>query len=415
MNSQANTVETLLEALAGLTQASALKIDSSDVTIMHSIARQVFKGTALTDRQYDIVKEKLIKYKSQFSESEYDFDIAINTLRMPLREIDRSKYIKVVSHAEMAGDNIYESYKDKWQWIKIRFPFSKKLIVALDTLTKKFGYHHDKGSHEHFFFYTEKNVWQIVKTFLDKNFDIDDSLMESYKILDEMYHNKSDYIPGVYNLELKTVTPQSFNYIENLMGKPNIKNLAMFKDKKDLLGLIHFDEVDLEKSLSTYTILSQSIVNRKRNTLMINSDKHTFDELAHSLFELQRFPLLVMLPDNNPLDYLIQIHQAFRNFIEVTESCVLFRLDNSTDADFNNYIRNNKLNNSLDKYTKVVYISTNKVPKPLLKSEWKGNTVLKMQSSYQGSQLFQYENEYDLRIQYDNNLSMYHRQHIQEI
>ena len=45
-------IEDCLEAAAGLRQMHLITIDNSDKTIMHSIARQVFKGTALTDKQF---------------------------------------------------------------------------------------------------------------------------------------------------------------------------------------------------------------------------------------------------------------------------------------------------------------------------------------------------------------------------
>ena len=94
METNINTIEDLLETLAGLTSSDNLKIESTDATIIHSIARQSFKGTALTDRQFLLMKDKLQKYKEQFTNC--NFDLAIKTLRLPLRQIDRSKYITLI-------------------------------------------------------------------------------------------------------------------------------------------------------------------------------------------------------------------------------------------------------------------------------------------------------------------------------
>ena len=58
MKNVANTIEDLLEILAGLQGQGQIQIDPNDATIMHSVARQTFKGTALTDRQYNLMKEK---------------------------------------------------------------------------------------------------------------------------------------------------------------------------------------------------------------------------------------------------------------------------------------------------------------------------------------------------------------------
>jgi hypothetical protein len=51
----------------------------------------------------------------------------------------------------------------------------------------------------------------------------------------------------------------------------------------------------------------------------------------------------------------------------------MFRLENEKfeyAREFNQFIHTKGLNNYVDKNTKVVYISNNKVPKPLYKSDW---------------------------------------------
>ena len=59
----------------------------------------------------------------------------------------------------------------------------------------------------------------------------------------------------------------------------------------------------------------------------------------------------------------------------------MFRLDNKDDKEFNEYIKDYNLNNSLDKDTEVVYISSNKkYPKPLFNSDWKAQSVLYLES-----------------------------------
>ena len=150
MNTQITTIEDCLETLAGLKKAPKFEIIKEDYNIVTSIARQVFKGTPLTDRQFELMKTKLEAYSDQFAEHGYDtFALAVETLRQPLRHIDRSKYIKIVEHHEMVGNyKVYESYKSDWSWIKVRFPFSKKLIVDLQGIQCPPHEHvHEKGSH----------------------------------------------------------------------------------------------------------------------------------------------------------------------------------------------------------------------------------------------------------------------------
>ena len=95
------TIEDSLEYLVGLRKNVSFQLDSSDVSFLQSIARQTFKGTALTDRQCNVVKEKLLKYKDQFLKEDYNIDYALDYLRMPLREIDRSKYVTIAYYADV--------------------------------------------------------------------------------------------------------------------------------------------------------------------------------------------------------------------------------------------------------------------------------------------------------------------------
>ena len=60
------TVEDYLEVLGGLQGNHKIKIQSEDCTILYSIARQVFRGKAFTDRQLDVVLLKLNFYQKRF-------------------------------------------------------------------------------------------------------------------------------------------------------------------------------------------------------------------------------------------------------------------------------------------------------------------------------------------------------------
>ncbi len=91
-------LEDCLEHLAGMRESPVkFTIEQTDFTIVNSIARQVFKGTALTDRQFALMQEKLVAYKAQFVEAGVEnLEDLLQRTRQPLRQIDRSKYIKII-------------------------------------------------------------------------------------------------------------------------------------------------------------------------------------------------------------------------------------------------------------------------------------------------------------------------------
>jgi len=412
------TIEDYLELLTGIKE-SRLKTDfaisKSDFNLLTSLARQVFKGIALTDRQFNLAKIKLLEYKDQFESNGFEnIEIDFDNLRMPLRSIDRSKWIKIVDYP---GDMIYESYKTH-SWIAVRFIFNKKLISVIDVIksTDKDAIY-DKENKIHYFALTEKNIYNIINALKDKNFEIDPLLQEKYEIIKSMHDNKNNYIPGIYGFKLKNLNANALDYIVSDIGDPDKNNLALFKDRDDLYGLEHFDQNDLNASINQLTILSQKIVRRQKNTILINKNTYNFDRVAESILELHRFPLLIVLNPNNDFDELVQTYQSFANIISTVS--VLYRKDNidKEGKEFNQYISDNELNQKLDSNPKIVYIKDDKFPKTLLKSNWKPSAaiIFGSRSLLTNSKLQSYIGDLDLIIHYDSEASPFMLNTIEKI
>ena len=416
MKNLTHTIEDCLEILAGLKEQVEIQIDSSDHTLLYSLARQVFKGTALTDKQYSLTKEKLIKYKDQFAEKEYDIDLALDNLRMPLRSLDRSRWVKIVEHPSNA---VYESYKTH-HWIAVRFIFNKKLISLIEAIrSTDSDAVYDKENKIHYFTLSEKNIFNVINALKDKNFEVDPELQEKYNKIKIMHENKKDYVPGVYGFKIKNLNQKAIDYIISDIGNPNSDNLSLYKDRQKLYGLHYFDQSDLDQSIGQLTTLSQKIVKRNKSLILVNSDTFNFDRLAESLIELNRFPLLIGLNENSDFDELVTSYNSFKNVIPNTEFCVLYRKDNNDvhDRNFNDYIRDNGLNNKLDTNPKVVYINKSKFPKTLLKANWKpsASVMFGSQGVVPSNKISSYTNELDLTIHYDSDASPYLRHTIEKI
>lgn len=417
MRNVANTIEDLLEILSELQGQSKIQMESSDITIMHSLARQVFKGTALTDRQYTVTKEKLLKYRTQFASLDCNFDLAVETLRMPLRKVDRSKYITIVDTTDVYDNIPYESFKEKWKWIKIRFLFNKKLILLLDNIPKK-DYFHKKGVHEHYYKLTENSVYSIIETFKNKNFEIDSDLITLYEKVKDIAENKSDYIPGVYEFKLKNLKENTEDHLIKLLGVPSKENLYLYKDRRKVYGLDYFDDNDVKNSLINKSLLTSKITNRTKANVYISSQNYTYDQVMLSLYELDRFPLIIVVDEKNALTEINLFYKSSKDVISSSDQSVLFRLDNDNNKDFNDYVRDKKLNNPLDKNTKIVYISNSKFQKTILKSDLRYRAVLLSKIIQPNTKLKQFINDKDLIIWYDSNMSQmmrYHRSGIEEL
>ena len=388
------TIEDCLEALMGLKVGPTCQIEKSDYNLLSSLARQVHRGIGLTDRQYELAKEKVLYYKDQLTALEYNVDVGVGTLRIPLREIDRSRWIKIVDQ-----DNTYK--------IAVRFSFQKKLLTAIEEINKRVASRadYDKVEKVHYFPYSERNLWEIVQAFEGKHFELDEtvkSIIEKLSLL-----SPEDHVPGVYNYELLNLPNRAVNFITDEIGHPNHESLLLFKDRRFKYGLNYFNDDYVKRSETNFSPLARSIANRNHINVVVRSTSYNIGELILALEELKRFPILIALPEKNCLDALVNVHGHVRNLINNTDTSVMFRMDNVGEGvHFNSYIKEHNLNNKLAISTKIVYTTDNKIPKPVFESNWKPSTVI-----YLGGEYMQYRKtishfvENDLVLVYADDVS----------
>lgn len=394
------TIEDCLEILLGFNTnySHTPSIKKEDAGILMSISKQIGKGIALTDRQSKMLQLKLLGYEDYFRELDINVEESFFNLRYPLRQIDRTKYIKIT-------DN----------FIEIRFPFSKKLIVLVEEVIRCLGrdqHSHQKGSHIHYFVLSEQSIHQVMKNFKNKEFDIDEKLIELYKEIAVMLEHATDYIPGIYNNEIKNCHPNAKKYMLDTLGEPSEDNIHLYKDRATMLGLVYFDSHPMADAINNCTPLTQKIINRKKASVFINRNSYSMSSIIESLFELKRFPIVVIVDefrsnDLDAIDNFYTIHKALINLIDSSEISVLFRLDNynSDNSEFNNYIKSNNLNNLVDKNTKVVYIK-DKAPKFLIKDNWQPSVCLSCCSNVRMiSRKHNFIGDIDLTIHWEKQLS----------
>ena len=354
-------IEDCLEHLSGMRESPVkFTIEQTDFTIMTSIARQCFKGTALTDRQFALMQEKLQTYRDQFMNLDWDFDYAINQIRQPLRSIDRSKYIKI------AGNDIV-----------VRFPFNKTDIVYVQEAANKCQeYHHQKGSHIHSFAYNERNILNLLDRFTKKEFTIDEELLDIYDKVKAINSNPQEYLSGIDdNYNLININAKLAVTIQNEVGEASAESFTKLYDRRFRYGFNHV--ANLGKARNE---LIHNIAARKETTYHSIPSIESTNAILTALWELDRFPLLVILDPLHAEEQLYTFANHYRDILDAEEQSVLFRLEQK-DAGFNQLVKDRKLNNWVDISTKVVYISKSKLPKLLVKNGWKPSAAFCFTSS----------------------------------
>ena len=195
------------------------------------------------------------------------------------------------------------------------------------------------------------------------------------------------------------------------IGQPSGKNLPIFADRKNMYGVEHIDENDLNDSVQRLNPLTNKIIRRKSTQIFINKDVYNYNILAESLLELFRYPILIVCNDKFRLNDIQPFYETFKGVFQQERVSVLFREENTTadGQEINNYIKDKKLNAPLDTTSKIVYINGDNIPKPLLKSGWKPRSVVLSGSKMSNGKIRTYLNDCDLIIHYDTDISPFHR------
>lgn len=363
------TCEKVIHFLAGTQEIPGMeypKIDRSDYNLINSFSRQLARRIGFTDRQYELAKTKIDYYADQLSG--IDIEAAKSILELPLREIDRARWIDIQQDEETG----------QFMNVLIRFTFSKKLIDNIDKLKKDIGndaWAYDKENKTHIVKYSERNLYDVVNAFEGKNFELTPVVQELYEKLDA--YSPDDYIPGVYDYTIKNMSPSGIDYITKELGKPCEDNLVLYRDRSLRYGLEYFDDV-LSNCLAQTNPLVGSIANRKSKSVILNKESANIEDVILALEELKRLPVVVVLPAAEAHDVLVMLHDRIKNVISSQDISTLFRKENNTPegAYLNEYIRKENINNTLANNTKIVYTLDSKVPKPLIKSEIDPMTVL---------------------------------------
>ena len=317
-------------------------IESPNRSILESICKQTEKGVALTDRQYALVLEKLTQHEDVFLAN----NIILTDLktRLPLRSINREKYIKIVE-------------RNNALWIKVRFPFAKKDIVKIQSLhIPAREYEHVRSSHEHFYKLTGVNAYAVVDALKNRNFNIDADLVEYVNKVSDVLDNSNLYNSSFENVIQRIDSPwkESLSEMSDLIKA----------DRSLQFGYV-VDSVDIQT-------LTQHIAYRDDIEVTCDPDTWTMQDIVDSIAELKRFPLVVTIDESDAFEQVSQIHNAFSPYVDNSLQSVMFRVDNNDVANnvLNQYIKDHKLNNWVDNRTKIVYIKKNKLPKPLLESDF---------------------------------------------
>lgn len=402
-----HNVEDVLEILAGVVPRKVnIRIDRSEKSLITSLANQVQKQTALTDRQLELAITKIAKYRTGLEANLVDVDtiIVCQPLRMPLRVIDRSQ-------------QVYFNYNNNFreQRIHIKPVFLSKKGDFWDNIKQQL---HGQILYDKSVMSvpsTESNLYTLVKSLKPLGFKIDHDVNEIFEKIEEILKNREKFIPRLStNGEkylIENVSDQCKNAIEQEFPNISGNNLLSCASGLKKYGIFEKSEEIVEKiqQLNVSELTKKSVLSSACRFRVI-PEKYSIKNLVETINDLNQWPVLVIVEENsNTHKQISELCSEFSNFVSYHEMTVFFRLNNeNTDAkNFNQFIKDNSLNGFIDRNTKVVFISKNKIPKPLLKSEWNPQSSLAL-INYDFGKTSAYLNDMSFVYYYNNAIAVKH-------
>ena len=269
------TVEDAIEILAGVRpRIINIRIDYNEKNLIKSIGRQVSNGLALTDRQLELSLKKIKKYQENLEKNNIDVTtlLATQSLRLPLREIDRSQMILISTDDDnkklisIKGTRA-RTFQEKWPKIQ------EKLVGTI----------HEQGTVKSIPL-NEINVSVVLSEFQNSDFEIDPELLLIFKEIEKIQENPEKFVPYV-DLDNDQVVIRNANkhcaeYVESKISNDTKLNFLSYIDKLKKCGIYHKNAKILEKiGKIAPNDLTKNILTNSATRFRISPDTHPVNNI----------------------------------------------------------------------------------------------------------------------------------------
>lgn len=379
------TVDTLLIELfrQGIETLNS-QIPARDKKVLISLARQINSGHFLTENQSKLLV-KILKENSQ-----HLFDPTSENLNV----IENPTW----SHSFRVLEQVRKIFmtKENEGRILVEFTYNKRLRQQITDLNKNIeGQMLSINNKQYSLPLTEKNLYQVVKTFKPQGFSVDQNLMKFYEEISEIYENSSNQF-DVFNLTNDKLT----NLIKQDTNDITEDNLILLNDRR-----LKFQYSIFPKNPEIS--LKNSLANRPSTRIWIDSTTTPLNELVTALAELNRLPVLFIFNGHDSKECLQNLKKlvfSLENRGLDKHVGIYFRFDNGTDnnKEFNLSISQLGYNVKLDSTTQVAGIANNKLPKFMLKNGWYPNSVISFSNNFKSNKTSVYCDAVDLIVYYND-------------
>ena len=339
-----------------------------DSGVISSLSLQVnFNGSGFTDKQSQLALKLIKRYIGQLNVY-YGKDISMYvdapTYRLAIRSPSLSnRKISIIAHP---------------QWIKavkVEFPYNEEFINLIKNNKSSSGVAMWDKEHRAWLFALSESNMTTIKTLLEKDhFEIDDEFknyLDQYRNVIEKMEN---YMPM---LVVEENTPKYTNlpkYAPTLTTQDLLT--SVFEARK--IGVSIWDDT-IEQFLASDNVdnLVHTFLKSDPSEIFhLDSENIPMNHLKNIVKYLE--PGMFIIPGGMEFEKTQTAYTFLKECgVDDSEISVMFRLPSGTGQNFNEFVKNNNLNNPITDKTRYVFIST-KIPKPVLLSKAKFNCVISL-------------------------------------
>jgi hypothetical protein len=382
------TVDQILLDIVGNTNPTVEEyLAKRDAKVLRSLASIVSNTTFITENQGRLLL-KIIRdnqEKMPFLSEEMKQSLATPIWSKIFRQIEIVKKIYITNQPD--GDPC----------LTIEFTFSSPIRKSLQNVSKQISNLIQLSPGKSYTAdFTEKNIVALVDALEPYNFAIDERIKNYYTTIKSWSGEEVQKQFLITNI----VYPNFQKHITNDLGIDTAIDENVIIDRSMRYQYFY------EKTAKDAETLTDIIASRNSSKVWVDKNKYNLNQVIGSLVSLKRFPLLVVFDSYAPkkcLDELTLLSDSLKDFGIYDNVGIYFRLDNNDNGkEFNQYIANNSYNCQLDLDTKVVGVQSGKIPKFLLKTEWKPMSVVSIGATLRHSKTAVYANCCDLVITYSD-------------
>jgi hypothetical protein len=343
-----------------------IPLNSWDCRLVDSLFEQIILNNSLTEKQGNAVVKILKKYSphiSRITGKDIKQFLETPTYRLGIRTINLIKKAGIVEH-EIFG-----------KAIRMEFPFNFEIIQEIKN-KKTFDHSGRWDSEEKVWIFplNETNISHLSTIIRNFQFETDLELRGYIEQVEKIIENMDEHVPLLV-LENNETKIRNFSQSLSFFDSKNILK-SIFEARK--MGILTWDDY-----IDEY--LSSEVSNETTRDFLMSDPGQKFhvDRGKKDIFSLSDIilnmgPTLFIVPGGSELENLQNCFNFLTSIgIDQKEISVMFRLSQENHKNFNDFVKNQGLNNPISESTRAVFIS-GKLPKPLLKSRIKFHSVVNM-------------------------------------